>query len=166
MCDSCWRNDGTCTYPSLFVEYHSADSGLSKMSDVINQLFADLPSERLSTFSCGHIIPASSLRTVVVSQGPRGQPLEFTSPRQKDPAVVCLFSLSYLCEYILRLTSNQVAELGQILMNLASCIQYGMVVFFPSYSFLNACKAAWQSSGILDRVQTKKKVRCSHMYLI
>lgn len=115
-----------------------AGGTMAPMSDVINQLFADLPSERLSTFSCGHIIPASSLRTVVVSQGPRGQPLEFTSPRQKDPAVV--------------------AELGQILMNLASCIQYGMVVFFPSYSFLNACKAAWQSSGILDRVQTKKKV--------
>lgn len=33
------------------------------------------------------------------------------------------------------------------------------MVFFPSYSFLNTSKAAWQKSGTLERLSKKKKVK-------
>ena len=58
------------------------------MSDVFNQLFSHVAAERLTSFSCGHIIPASNLQTLVVTKGPKGSPLELKAERQKDPAAV------------------------------------------------------------------------------
>lgn len=58
------------------------------MSDVINQLFADVPSERLTTFSCGHIIPSSNLKALVLKKGPRGGDLHFKFERRSDQALV------------------------------------------------------------------------------
>jgi chromosome transmission fidelity protein 1 len=62
---------------------------LSKIPDVVNQLFSDLPSERFSSFSCGHIIPSSNLQTLVVSKGPCGGALEYKAGKQSDLAAVC-----------------------------------------------------------------------------
>lgn len=56
--------------------------------------------------------------------------------------------------------SVQIAELGQMLLNFASVIPAGMVVFVPSYSFLDLVKSAWEKSGLIDKLQAKKKV-CS-----
>jgi chromosome transmission fidelity protein 1 len=55
-------------------------------------------------------------------------------------------------------TPTQISELGQILSNFVNVVPGGMVAFFPSYSFLNAVKAEWTISGIMDRLNTKKKV--------
>jgi chromosome transmission fidelity protein 1 len=49
-------------------------------------------------------------------------------------------------------------ELGQILTNLVTLVPDGIVVFFPSYSFLNAVRAKWKETGILDRLGLKKTV--------
>jgi hypothetical protein len=49
-------------------------------------------------------------------------------------------------------------ELGQILSNLVNIVPDGMVVFFPSYSFLNALRIKWKEAGILDRLAQKKTV--------
>jgi chromosome transmission fidelity protein 1 len=51
----------------------------------------------------------------------------------------------------------QLAELGQILLNFANVVPGGMIVFFPSYNFLNMAKAAWQQSGMLEKLRPKKK---------
>lgn len=58
------------------------------MSDVINQLFSYFPSERVTTFSCGHIIPEENLQTLVVSTSPRGNAIEYKADKQSDPNVV------------------------------------------------------------------------------
>ena len=58
------------------------------MSDVVNQLFAGLPPARLATFSCGHIIPASSLLTLVLKKGPRGGELTFKFQQRGDDSLV------------------------------------------------------------------------------
>ncbi|KAJ7714216.1 helicase C-terminal domain-containing protein [Mycena metata] len=115
-----------------------AGGTMSPISDVINQLFTQLPSEKITSFSCGHIIPESNLRTIVVSKGPRGAEVEYKAGKQGDEAVI--------------------GELGQILLNFASLVPHGMIVFFPSYHFLNTAKAAWQKSGALGRFEGKKKV--------
>ncbi|KAJ6512039.1 helicase C-terminal domain-containing protein [Mycena vitilis] len=115
-----------------------AGGTMSPISDVINQLFAQLPAEKITSFSCGHIIPETSLQTVVVGKGPRGGELEYKAGKQGDDAVI--------------------TELGQILLNFASLVPRGMIVFFPSYNFLNTAKAVWEKSGALARFEGKKKV--------
>ncbi|KAI8994116.1 DNA repair helicase [Trametes punicea] len=115
-----------------------AGGTMSPIEDVVNQLFAALPSERLSTFSCGHIIPASNLQTIVLKKGPRGSDLQFKYQQRSD--------------------ENLIAELGQILLNFTNVVPSGMVVFVPSYGFLQTVMKQWQSSGLLDKLNAKKKV--------
>ncbi|KAJ7505517.1 helicase C-terminal domain-containing protein [Mycena galericulata] len=115
-----------------------AGGTMSPISDVVNQLFSQLPAERITSFSCGHIIPESNLQTIVVGKGPRGGELEYKSGKQADEDVI--------------------GELGQLLLNFAALVPRGMIVFFPSYRFLNTAKALWQKSGLLARFEGKKKV--------
>ncbi|KAJ7695957.1 helicase C-terminal domain-containing protein [Mycena rosella] len=115
-----------------------AGGTMSPISDVINQLFSQLPPEKVTSFSCGHIIPEANLQTIVVGKGPRGGELEYKAGKQGDEAAI--------------------GELGQILQNFAALVPRGMIVFFPSYRFLNTAKDAWQKSGVLARLEGKKKV--------
>ncbi|KAJ7366620.1 helicase C-terminal domain-containing protein [Mycena albidolilacea] len=115
-----------------------AGGTMSPISDVINQLFAQLPPDKITSFSCGHIIPESNLQTIVVGKGPRGGDLEYKAGKQGDETVI--------------------AELGQILQNFAALVPRGMIVFFPSYHFLNTARAVWQKSGAFARFESKKKV--------
>ncbi|THV04455.1 DNA repair helicase [Dendrothele bispora CBS 962.96] len=115
-----------------------AGGTMSPISDVINQLFSYLPPERITNFSCGHIIPSSNLLTIALTKGPKGGELEYKASRQSDPQVI--------------------AELGQIILNFTHTVPGGMIVFFPSYNFLNTAKEAWRSTGVLDKFNIKKKV--------
>ena len=54
---------------------------------------------------------------------------------------------------------TQMAELGQILMNFTNIVPDGMVVFLPSYGFLHAAMGKWKASGVLDKLNAKKKVK-------
>ncbi|PIL32767.1 hypothetical protein GSI_04884 [Ganoderma sinense ZZ0214-1] len=115
-----------------------AGGTMSPMSDVVNQLFASLPPERLATFSCGHIIPASNLQTLMLKKGPRGGELTFKFQQRGDDSLI--------------------AELGQILVNFTNVVPAGMVVFVPSYGFLNVITEKWKASGVLEKLGAKKKV--------
>ncbi|KAF8967073.1 helicase C-terminal domain-containing protein [Flammula alnicola] len=115
-----------------------AGGTMSPVSDVINQLFSSLPLEKITSFSCGHIIPEDNLQTLVVGKGPTGGELEFKSDKQGDSIVI--------------------AQLGQVLLNFASIVPAGMIIFFPSYKFLNTAKSVWVSSGTLAKFATKKEV--------
>ncbi|KAH9856751.1 DNA repair helicase [Lenzites betulinus] len=114
-----------------------AGGTMAPIDDVVHQLFSDLPSERLSTFSCGHIIPAKNLQTLVLKKGPRGSELQFKYQQRSDEALI--------------------AELGQILLNFTNVVPGGMVVFVPSYAFLHAVTKQWKSGGLLDKLNAKKK---------
>ncbi|KAJ4481923.1 helicase C-terminal domain-containing protein [Lentinula aciculospora] len=119
-----------------------AGGTMSPISDVHNQLFSHLPPERITSFSCGHIIPSENVLTVAVSQGPSGRQLDFKAGKQGDPAVL--------------------ADLGQIILNFTRIVPGGMIVFFPSYKFLETAKSAWASAteggGYLEKFGVKKKV--------
>jgi len=52
----------------------------------------------------------------------------------------------------------QIAQLGQVLLNFMGIVPAGMIVFFPSYKFLNAAKAMWLKTGTLDKFALKKPV--------
>ena len=55
--------------------------------------------------------------------------------------------------------SEQIDELGQAMANLAAVVQAGMVVFLPSYGFLDTVLERWKASGLYARLGSKKKVR-------
>ena len=46
-------------------------------------------------------------------------------------------------------------------MNFTSVVPAGMIVFFPSYKFLNTAKVVWLKTGALDKFASKKPVRDS-----
>ena len=52
----------------------------------------------------------------------------------------------------------QVAELGQILLNFTNIVPGGMVVFLPSYGFLHMVMDKWKGSGMLEKINAKKRV--------
>lgn len=52
----------------------------------------------------------------------------------------------------------QTEELGQMLVNIASIVPNGLVVFFPSYAFLDQARVIWEASGLLARLGAKKTV--------
>lgn len=60
----------------------------AQIDDVVHQLFSALPADRLSTFSCGHIIPPENLQTLVLKKGPRGGELQFKYQQRGDEGLV------------------------------------------------------------------------------
>jgi chromosome transmission fidelity protein 1 len=49
-------------------------------------------------------------------------------------------------------------DLGHALINFCNVIPAGIVVFFASYSYLDTILESWRKSGILDKIDLKKKV--------
>jgi chromosome transmission fidelity protein 1 len=108
------------------------------MSDYTSQLFSHLPCHRLSTFSCGHIIPSQNLQAVILGRGPSGKEFEFKYANRGDDTLLL--------------------ELGQLALNFSALVPSGMIVFLPSYAFLDGLVAAWKKSGTWERLSARKKV--------
>ncbi|KAG8957316.1 ATP-dependent DNA helicase chl1 [Tulasnella sp. 419] len=121
-----------------------AGGTMEPISDLHNQLLNYLlPSNqqegaRLSNFSCGHIIPKENLMALVVERGPKGGEMKFKFNQRGD--------------------KDLLIELGLLLMNLVNIVPAGMVVFVPSYSFLNVVKQIWEEAGTLTKLGLKKKI--------
>ncbi|KAI9871916.1 MAG: ATP-dependent DNA helicase chl1 [Pleopsidium flavum] len=120
-----------------------AGGTMSPMSDYINRLFSYLPSERLTTLSCGHVIPPDNLIAWPVTRGPSGIEYDFTFDQRKSPTMI--------------------DELGIGLLGMCHVIPDGVVVFFPSYAYLDQVVQRWQSrtgtsKSMWDRLAEKKTV--------
>jgi hypothetical protein len=127
---------------------------LSQISDLRSQLFAQLPDERFTVFTCGHVIPKENLAALVINKGPGGSSMEFKMANRGDKSLVPVFTLSP--ELLANFT--QISELGRTLLNLTGLVPNGLVVFFPSYPFLGCVKSSWAEDGTLGRLGSKKKV--------
>lgn len=57
------------------------------------------------------------------------------------------------------MTTKQMDELGQALINIAALTPKGMVVFVPSYDFLDQIQWRWEKTGARQRLTAKKEVR-------
>ena len=53
----------------------------------------------------------------------------------------------------------QKEELGRLLINLFAVVPGGVVCFFSSYDYEQQVYKHWQSNGILDKMNARKKVR-------
>ena len=99
-----------------------------KMDDYRRHLFAYLEPDRLKTLSCGHVIPEENLIAWPVTRGPSNIDFDFTFEKRNS---------TYMMD-----------ELGKCLTELSRTVPDGMVVFFPSYAYLQQVVARWQTPGL------------------
>ncbi|CAH3188057.1 unnamed protein product, partial [Porites evermanni] len=117
-----------------------AGGTMQPMSDFKDQLFtcAGLPSDNIVEFSCGHVIPAENLLSVALDKGPAGKEFDFTFQSRDSPDLK--------------------DELGRLLINMFAVVPGGVVCFFSSYDYEEQVYTHWQSTGILDKMNARKKV--------
>ena len=132
-----------------------AGGTMSPFDDYKIHLFPTMKPDKITTISCGHVIPASNLcvwtlastRAIAGSVPSSDDTFEFSFQKRSDKAMV--------------------RQLGLALLNICSVVPDGVVVFFPSYGYLDEVVRMWQLPGIStsgdsqplwDRLQTKKKL--------
>ncbi|KAI9659264.1 MAG: ATP-dependent DNA helicase chl1 [Trizodia sp. TS-e1964] len=118
-----------------------AGGTMSPMADYTNHLFPYVSPERVKLHSYGHVIPSANLVAWPVSKGPGGLDFEFTFERRNS--------------------DQMLDELGRAIINFSVAIPDGLVVFFPSYSYLELVVLRWQkkesnSESIWTRLSQKK----------
>lgn len=116
-----------------------AGGTMEPMSDFTTQLFADLDSKRrIKQFSCNHVIPPENLMAAIVEKGPKGRDLEFTFDARSDFLLL--------------------DDLTNCIANYCNVVPHGIVVFLPSYAFLDSLVLRWKTSQGLRRIEGKKTV--------
>ncbi|OUM58708.1 hypothetical protein PIROE2DRAFT_34546, partial [Piromyces sp. E2] len=116
-----------------------AGGTLEPISDFIEQLFPYLNREKeIVHYSYDHVIDSSSLLTMIVEKGPLGSPFIFN--------------------YENRNNQKMLKELGQLILNVINVIPDGIVVFFPSYHYLNEVWEFWNNNNCLKQIGNKKRI--------
>ncbi|KAL0968343.1 hypothetical protein UPYG_G00265650 [Umbra pygmaea] len=117
-----------------------AGGTMQPVSDFKQELLfsAGVEAERITEFSCGHVIPPENILPIVLCSGPSGQELEFTFQNRDTP--------------------HMMEETGRVLSNLCNVVPGGVVCFFPSYDYSRRILGHWESSGVLARLSSKKKI--------
>lgn len=100
---------------------------MTEMDDYIRHLFAYVHPDRLKLWSCGHIMPKENLIVWPLTRSSSDVAFDFTYSKRKLPVVI--------------------DALGQSLIRISGTVPDGMVVFFPSYSYLNEVVRQWQKEA-------------------
>uniref|UniRef100_A0A8C4IKM8 ATP-dependent DNA helicase DDX11 n=1 Tax=Dicentrarchus labrax TaxID=13489 RepID=A0A8C4IKM8_DICLA len=117
-----------------------AGGTMQPVSDFKQELLfsAGVGEERITEFSCGHVIPPENILPLVLCSGPSGQELDFTFQNRDSPRMM--------------------DETGRILSNICNVVPGGVVCFFPSYEYSRRIISHWEASGALARLANKKKI--------
>jgi len=114
-----------------------ASGTLSPLEPVL-QLFPSTPKESIHNYACGHVVSKSRLLALAVGAGPSGATLDFRHASRSAHATM--------------------DELGRLLVNVCSAAPGGVVVFFPSFAYIEQVHARWSSTGALGTLSAKKTV--------
>ncbi|KAF9874331.1 DNA repair helicase [Colletotrichum karsti] len=126
-----------------------AGGTMSPFDDYKSHLFPYLSESKLTTLSCGHVIPPSNL-CVWTLAGTRPTP-------NRD--VSCTFEFSFQR----RSDKAMVSQLGLAILNMCNVVPDGVVIFFPSYGYLDEVVAVWETKNpgepksIWERLQERKQ---------
>ncbi|KAJ3322788.1 DEAD H (Asp-Glu-Ala-Asp His) box helicase 11 [Boothiomyces sp. JEL0866] len=115
-----------------------AGGTLSPIKEFINELVPSVEPARIHQFSCDHVIPPDQMMPIVLTSGPTGKELKFTYENRNDPLII--------------------NEVGRAIANICNVVKGGVVVFFPSYSYLESVTKEWKSSPIMTNFQKKKQI--------
>ena len=129
-----------------------AGGTMSPFDDYKTHLFPYLGPEKITTLSCGHVIPLSNLCVWTLSSMRPSKQATAGDPND-------LFEFSFQK----RSDKSMIRRLGQALINTCSVVPDGVVVFLPSYGYLDEVVGVWQSAEggekpVWDRLQAKKAV--------
>lgn len=97
------------------------------MDDYIRHLFSYVEADRLKTLSCGHVIPKDNLTAWPVTKGVDGTAFDFTYEKRNSAVMIDV--------------------LGNTLSQMIRVIPDGVVVFFPSYAYLDQVAKRWQRAS-------------------
>ncbi|KAH3682974.1 hypothetical protein WICPIJ_006061 [Wickerhamomyces pijperi] len=115
-----------------------AGGTMEPMSDFTNYLFPYINSERqILKFQCDHIIPEENLSVFPIVEH-QGEKFQFTFTRRKD--------------------IKMINKLGDYIIKLAAGVPRGMVVFVPSYKYLQDIIEIWKKSDIFQVLNSVKNV--------
>lgn len=122
-----------------------AGGTMSPFGDYKDHLFPTLEESKITTLSCGHVIPSANLcvRTLAASRA-GGPSFEFSFQRRGD--------------------QEMIGQLGLAILNMCSIVPDGVVVFFPSYGYLDQVVEAWtkkpagDAQSTWERLQSKKTI--------
>lgn len=103
-----------------------AGGTMKPMEDYLTHLFPYLDCSQITQFTCDHIIPDENLVVLPIPAASSGQSFSFT--------------------FAERNSAEMIRSLGVTIISLMRKIPHGMVVFFPSYSYMNTVIKVWQSS--------------------
>lgn len=125
-----------------------AGGTMSPMEDYTTHLLSYLSAEQITTLSCGHVIPKDNLMAWALSKGPTGKDFQFTFGKRAGVE-----------------GDEMLDELGRALLNLVAVIPDGVVVFFPSYKYLETAIERWRldapnGTSLWTRMSTRKSVFC------
>lgn len=110
---------------------------MEPMDDYTSYLFPKVPQDKIKKFSCGHLIPKENLKVFPIGK---------------------MGTQSFEFQFDKRERESMIAQLGQLHLDLIAKIPAGVVVFFPSYKYLNKVLDIWTSLKILDKIKTQKEI--------
>lgn len=120
-----------------------AGGTMSPLNSYINALLPEVPKQKLRIHSFPHIVPQENLCVSTLSRGPSGKELIFDFTRRDEKSTM--------------------EELGRTILGLSNLVKEGgIVIFVPSYIYLDKLFTLWQST-ILPKLQTKRKVPLPHI---
>ncbi|MCJ1388968.1 ATP-dependent DNA helicase chl1 [Xylographa bjoerkii] len=103
-----------------------AGGTMSPMEDYTHHLLPHLSHERIKTLCCGHVIPVENLLALPIAKGPSGLDFDFTFEKRTTPGMI--------------------DALGVCILRLSQVIPDGLVVFFPSYAYLEQATSRWNAA--------------------
>ncbi|KAK0648307.1 DNA repair helicase [Cercophora newfieldiana] len=122
-----------------------AGGTMSPFDDYKAHLFPTLPPSKITTLSCGHVIPPSNLCVWTLGS---------TRPINGTGVPPDAFEFSFQK----RDDRDMVRQLGLALVNICSVVPDGVVVFFPSYGYLDQVVAMWQAAEPASSTSTAKTI--------
>ncbi|KAH6609131.1 hypothetical protein Trco_002477 [Trichoderma cornu-damae] len=122
-----------------------AGGTMSPFQDYKDQLFPTLDATKITSLSCGHVIPPGNLCVwTLASSHSESPPFEFSFKQRGN--------------------REMMAQLGLAILNVCNIVPDGVVVFFPSYGYLDEIVGTWQQHGdgspqtTWDRLQARKSI--------
>lgn len=121
-----------------------AGGTMKPMEDYLNYLFPYLEPSQITQFSCDHIIPDENLVVLPIAESRIKQKFSFTFAERNSKPMI--------------------KELGLTILNIIQTIPHGVVVFFPSYSYMKFVVQVWQShltargNSIYEEINSLKTV--------
>jgi hypothetical protein len=109
---------------------------LGPLAALSGALFPGMAPSRLRSHACGHIVPPANLLCLALGRGPSGGALDFAHRARSATAAM--------------------DELGRLLLNVCRVVPQGVVAFFPSFEYADACAVRWAASGAMDALAAVK----------